>query len=204
MKIRRMWGSRLALVLTGAVAVGCGGDPGADTGSDSSDDTDSGEVTPPPETESEGEVVGWLEIGWGEGQYVPLSDGDDFPLVRGGQGAEMFPIPLRGAEFYLPGNPTTWMDADGPLIDVEMDIEGFNDGVGGHFKRIANYQLDWVVLEDGTYESSFVPFLMPDGVDSADINGLPAHLTVRVRPLNQATLEAELDVVVFVDEAIDN
>ena len=206
MKTRGMWESRFALALTATVAIGCGGgEPGSTATDDTGEDTTEGgesdtDITPPPATDSEGEEVGWFEVGWGEGQYVPLADGDDFPVVRGGQGAEMFPIPLRGAEFYLPGNPTTWMDANGPFVDIEMDVEGFNDGVGGHFKRIANYQLDWVILEDGSYESSFIPLLMPDGITGTDINGLPAHLSVRLRPFNQAPLEVELDLVIVAED----
>jgi hypothetical protein len=146
--------------------------------------------------------VGWYQVGWGQGEFVPLADGDPFPIVLGGQGAQMLPMPLQGGEWYLPDNPTSWMDETGPLVDMEIDIEGWNDGPGGHFKRIANYTLDWVVLPDGTYQSSFLPIIVPDGVDPADIEGEPAHLWVRLRPYEQPALEMELDVVVTVsDEA---
>lgn len=169
---------------------------GTDDGSTNTDSVTESETE--PGTESEGEPVGWFELGWGEGQYVPIADGDPLPIVRGGQGAEMFPLPLRGAEFYLPSDIVSWMDETGPLVDLEMDIEGYNDGIGGHFKRIANYTLDWVVLEDGTYQSSFLPVLVPDGIDTDELEGLPAHLTVRLRPYEQPPLTLELDVVVTV------
>jgi len=191
MKYRWGRGSQSAQVLFG-LAMGCNASAGG--GDTEGEDTTASE-TAEPQTDSEGEFA-WLEIGWGEGQYVPLADGDAFPVVRGGQGAEMFPMPLRGAEFYLPGNPTTWMDENGPLVDVEIDIEGHNDGVGGHFKRIANYQLDWEIVEDGTYLSSYIPILIPDGVDSDELEGLPAHVLVRVRPHEEETIVRELDLVV--------
>lgn len=145
--------------------------------------------------------VGWFQVGWGQEGFVPLADGDAFPIVLGGQGAQMFPMPFQGGEWFLPENPTSWMNEDGPLVDMEMDIEGWNDGPGGHFKRIANYTLDWTVLPDGTYQSSFLPIIVPDGVAPEDIEGEPAHLWVRLRPHEQPALEVELDVVVTLGEA---
>lgn len=150
------------------------------------------------ESESGGEVIGWFEMGWGEGQYLPVASGDTLAIVRGGQGAEMFPLPFRGGEWFLPGDTVSWMDEDGPLIDLTMDIEGYNDGVGGHFKYIANYPLDWFVLDDGTYESSYLPVIVPDGIDTAELEGLPAHIEVKLRPHQQPTLSLELDVIVTV------
>ncbi len=126
------------------------------------------------------------------------TDGDEFPIVRGGQGGEMFPMPLRGAEFYLPADEVSWMDETGPLVDLEMDVEGFNVGPLGHFKYIANYTLDWVVLPDGTYQSSWLPIIVPDGIDTDELDGKPAHLWVRLRPYKQPELELELDVVISV------
>ncbi|MCH9681777.1 MAG: hypothetical protein K0V04_10115 [Deltaproteobacteria bacterium] len=186
--MKRWWaGASRSTLLAGLVA-GLVAVPGCDDGSSS----ETGEGS-----ESSGDDgVGWFEIGWGQDSYVAISDGDDFPVVRGGQGSEMFPMPLQGAEFYLPGNPTSWMDADAPLVDLEMDVEGFNDGPGGHFKRIANYALDWVIREDGTYESAFLPILMPDGIDTEQLDGLPAHIHVQLRPFDQPMLVRELDVII--------
>lgn len=217
MHLLRVRPTRSALVLSAAVALllpGCGAPSPSETTSpgesddDDSTDSDPTDDDPSATNTSEGvdssttePPVGWFIAGWGDGEFVPLADGDPFPIVLGGQGAQMFPMPLQGGEWYLPGNPTSWMDETGPLVDFEMDIEGFNDGPGGHFKRIANYTLDWVVLEDGTYQSSFLPIIVPDGVAPEDIEGLPAHLFVRLRPYEQPALELELDVVVTVGPA---
>lgn len=217
MHLLRVRLTRSALVLTAAVALplpGCGAPSPSETTSQDESDDDSSDSDPtdsdPSATNTSNAVddtstteapVGWFIAGWGDGEFVPLADGDPFPIVLGGQGAQMFPMPLQGGEWYLPGNPTSWMDETGPLVDFEMDIEGFNDGPGGHFKRIANYTLDWVVLEDGTYQSSFLPIIVPDGVAPEDIEGLPAHLLVRLRPYEQPALELELDVVVAVGPA---
>lgn len=190
----------LSLVLAACGPSGSGESDGtAKSEASDSDPTDSatseGSATTAEDTEA---AVGWFEVGWGDGQYVPIADGDEFPIVRGGQGAQMFPMPLRGAEFYLPADPTSWMDETGPLVDLEIDIEGFNDGPGGHFKRIANYTLDWNVQADGTYQSSYLPIIVPDGIDAEDLEGEVAHLWVRLRPHEQPALELELDVVVTV------
>lgn len=175
----------------GACEAGGGSDGSADSTTDgATDDSTSADTDPEP--------IGWIELGWGDGTYVPLSDGDDFPIVRGGQGSEMFPLPMRGAEFFLPENPTTWMNELGPLVDVNLDIEGYNDGIGGHFKRVANYRVDWTIEEDGTYSSTFVPIIMPDGITPEEIDGLPVHVYVRLRPHEQPAIETELDLVVRV------
>ncbi len=184
--MKRWWdsASRSALLVAGLALslAACDEDPSAEDG-DSSDSSDSG-----------GEI-GWFEVGWGEGDYTAVVDGGDFPVIRGGQGSEMFPMPLQGAEFYLPDDPTSWMHPEAPLVDLEMDVPGYNDGPGGHFKRIANYALDWSVLDDGTYESAFLPILVPDGIDTDELDGLSAHLWVQVRPSGQPALVRELDVV---------
>ncbi len=190
------------LILAAVLVGGCTSDDTDDSATQAgtaSDDT--GPTTHEPESTSAsdtGDPIGSFEIGWGQDDFTPIADGDEFPIVVGGQGAQMFPMPLRGAEFFLPGNPTSWMDETGPLVDFEMDIEGWNNGPGGHFKRIANYTLDWVVLADGTYQSSFLAVIVPDGIDASEIEGETAHLWVRLRPHDQPALELELDVVVTV------
>lgn len=192
------FGCLLAVVACDATPPGGSESATETSGSESDTETEGDSATSMSAT---GDTIGWFEIGWGEDQYTPIADGDAFPIVRGGQGAEMFPMPLRGAEFYLPADPTSWMDETGPLVDIEIDIDGFNDGPSGHFKRIANYTLDWVVREDGTYESSFLPIIVPDGIDSDELDGKTAHIWVRLRPFEQPSLELELDVVVDVMSA---
>lgn len=181
-----------------------GTSPGDSEGSESSSGLSATNTSQPTadtvDTADTEAPVGWFEVGWGQGELVPLADGDPFPIVLGGQGAQMFPMPLRGGEWYLPGNPTSWMDETGPLVDMDMDVEGYNDGPGGHFKHIANYTLDWIILPDGSYQSSFLPILVPDGVTPEELEGLPAHLWVRLRPYEQPALELELDVVITVSD----
>ena len=194
--LRRSRSALVVLALVGTAA-GCEASPGpGDTAGEDESDT---QVDPTDsESADTGEPIGWIEAGWGEFDYTPLTNGSQFPIVRGGQGAEMFPMPLRGGEFYLPGNPTSWLDEDGPLVDVTVDIDGFNDSTGGHFKYIANYSLDWDILDDGSYQSSFIPIIVPDQINSDDLEGLPAHIELRVRPHEQPPLELSLDVVVTV------
>lgn len=216
MNLRWVRASRSALVLlaASAVLVACGSDDASESASHSAGETESDDDSSSnsasassPSSSADTETtagdteapVGWFQVGWGQGEFVPIADGDDFPIVLGGQGAQMFPMPLRGAEFFLPGNPTSWMDETGPFVDFQMDIEGYNVGTGGHFKYIANYTLDWIVLPDGTYQSSFLPIIVPDGIDAEELAGLPAHVWVRLRPHEQPALELELDVVVTVD-----
>jgi hypothetical protein len=214
---RRVRRTRSALVLVtaaGVVVAGCGApspnestSQGESEAEDSTSDLSATNTSRPTATADTADTadteapVGWFQVGWGDGEFVPIADGDPFPIVLGGQGAQMFPMPFQGGEWYLPENPTSWMDETGPLVDMDMDIEGWNDGPGGHFKHIANYTLDWIVLPDGTYQSSFLPIIVPDGVEPEDIEGEPAHIWVRLRPFEQPALELELDVVVTIGEA---
>lgn len=218
MQILRARRSHSALVLAAAsLAVlcspGCGAPESSEStthgeseGSESSSGLSASNTSQPTESVGTADTadteapVGWFEVGWGQGELVPLTDGDPFPIVLGGQGAQMFPMPLRGGEWYLPDNPTSWMDETGPLVDMDMDVEGYNDGPGGHFKHIANYTLDWIILPDGSYQSSFLPILVPDGITPEELEGLPAHLWVRLRPYEQPALEVELDVVITVSD----
>jgi len=173
-------------------AIGCGAQPQVD-GTSSSDGTDVGTT----ETPTTGEpVVGWFDVGWGDLQWHPLEDGGTLKVVWGGQGAAMFPLPIRGAEFVLPDPPDDYTSELAPILDLQLDIEGHNDGVGGHFKRIANYPITFAVLPDGSYEYIYLAVLLPDEIDPAILDGLPAHLSVQLRPYGSAPLVIERDLVV--------
>lgn len=158
------------------------------------------EGDPIEEGDPTGEPIGWFEIGWGDQEFNPLPDGGDLHIVWGSQGAAMFPMPVRGAEFVLPDDPGDFYDEKAPLLDLELDIDGFNDGFGGHFKRIANYPLGFDVLPDGTYEFIYVRVLVPDTLDPRELRGRAAHLWVQLRPHDSGPLIEERDLTVVVDE----
>jgi hypothetical protein len=143
----------------------------------------------------------WFEVGWGDQAFATLEDGDEFPVVWGGQGAAMFPMPVRGGGFVLPEDPRNYLDEKAPIMDLHVDIDGYNTGIGGHFKRIANYPVVFSILEDGTYEFVYVAIILPDEVDPFEIDGLPATLWVQLRPYDREPLIHELELVVSV---IDN
>ena len=176
-------------ILSAALTLGC-----------ESEDPDSMETSDTSSMETEGEpVVGWIEVGFGEYDFTPLSDGGEMHIVWGGQGAAMFPMPIRGGEFELPDDPRDYTDEKAPLLDLTIDIDGFNHGVGGHFKRIANYPLQFDILEDGTYEFIYVQVIVPDDIDPAELEGKTAHLEVQLDPWGSAPLVQELDLQVTVD-----
>jgi hypothetical protein len=165
-------------------------------GDDSDTDSDTLETsdTDPPE-------AGWFQVGWGIDSFAPIENGSEFTIVWGTQGAAMFPMPVRGGDFVLPDDPGDYTDPKAPLMDLELDIEGHNDGFGGHFKRIANYPLVFEVLEDGTYEFLYVAIILPDDKDPLELEGLPAHLHVTLRPYEVAPIEIDLDLVVATEPA---
>lgn len=172
---------------------GCDGDTQAPATS-TSDGTASG-------GDGDGDGV-WFDAGWGVDAFTPLEDGDDLTVVLGGQGLEMFPIPIRGAGFGLPDDPSDYTDERAPLVNLHVDIEGHNDGVGGHYRRMANYAIPFTVLPDGTYEFLYIAVILPDGPDdppSSELVGLPAHLHVEIRPHDHAPIAVDKDLVIALE-----
>jgi len=177
----------LPLVLP-ACTDGSSGD--GDTGSmvSSTDDTSASEST--------GASAGTIALGSGQEEFHPLEEGGDLEVVFGSQGSAMFPIIIRGSEFPLPEDTTDWMHEEAPTIELWLDIEGHNDGFGGHFKRIDNYPLGFESVGDGTYDSTFVAVLLPDDKQPEDLEGLPATLWVELTPFESAPINAEVNLTV--------
>ncbi|MBX7078097.1 MAG: hypothetical protein K1X88_02850 [Nannocystaceae bacterium] len=197
--VRGLRGAGWLGVALGLLA-GCGGARSIDEQGTASDaetsaaSSEGGDSTGAP-------VVGWFELGWGATEFNPLHDGDTLQVVWGGQGAAMFPLPLRGGEFVLPDPPDDYESELAPLFDLTIDIEGHDDGVGGHFKYLANYPITFEILPDGSYEFVYVAVLLPEDIDPSILDGLPAHLHARLRPYGSAPLELDLDLVVAGAEA---
>jgi hypothetical protein len=202
-EVRRTTACVVALA-AGLALAGCteSGDPPAESETETSDsesESMSGSVTESDGSTGDEEVIGWVDVGFGETTFAPIEDGGEMHIVWGSQGAAMFPMPIRGAEFTLPDDPADFTDERAPMMDLTVDIDGFNDGVGGHFKRIANYPVAFSVLGDGTYEFIYVRVIVPDTIDPMDLDGRPAHLWVQVDPYDSAPLVVEYDLTVRVD-----
>jgi hypothetical protein len=180
-------------------------DPGDDVGEETGADTETSTM-PSSQSQSASEsdamtetgdpASGWFEVGWGIDSFAPIEAGDEFPIVYGNQGSAMFPMPIRAGEFVLPDDPSDYLDPRAPKMNLELDIEGHNDGFGGHFKRIANYPLVFEILPDGTYEFLYVAIILPDEKVPEDLVGLPAHLRVEIQPYESEPIVRELDLVV--------
>ncbi len=160
---------------------------------------DATDTDTPPST-TDGPPTGTVELGWGIDSFTPLQDGGEFRVVWGTQGAAMFPMPVRASGITLPDDPSDFLDPRAPKMNLELDIEGHNDGFGGHFKRIANYAMTFEVLDDGTYEFLYVAILIPDDKDPLELAGLPAHLWVEVTPYDSPPIVVEYDLTVVVDD----
>ena len=168
-----------------ALATGCPGPADADDSDDADASSDSTSSDP-----------GWFEIGWGVEEFNALEPGSDLEVVWGTQGAAMFPLPLRGGGFVLPEDPRDYESPMAPKFDLQIDIDGHNDGVGGHFMYLANYPITFEIEPDGSYEFLYVAARLPDVIDPTTLEGLTAHLWTRLRPYESEEIVLELDLVV--------
>lgn len=138
------------------------------------------------EDESTGSLLNdaWIEPGWGKEAFHSLADGDDYPIVLGGQGAYMFTLPLQAGGFVLPDKEVHWTDPSVPTIEAWLDIDGYDTILDSraHFTSVIDYPLTFRVLEDGTYEYVRVSLLLPDGLlGFDDILGRGATLHLEVQ-----------------------
>ncbi|MBV1858092.1 MAG: hypothetical protein KUG77_06740, partial [Nannocystaceae bacterium] len=174
-----------------ALLSGCDEPPpgGDDTGTDTEDSSgESGE-----------EVVGFLEVGFGENNFTPIEDGGELELVWGTQGSAMIPLPIHAGGITVPDDPRDYTDERAPLLDVTLDIEGEDPGFCGHFKCVSNYPMSFDVLSDGTYEFMYVRVIMPDGVDVQSLDGKAATLRVELSPIDSGTLVQEFNLTVLAE-----
>ena len=150
------------------------------------------------ETSADGRK-GWFEIGWGEYDFAEVVDGGELNIVWGAQGSAMYPMPVRGGEFGLAPDPKDYSDDRAPILDLELDVEGTEDSLCGHFKCVANYPITFDILPDGSYEFIYVRVIVPDDVDPTTLQGRAAHLWVQLDPYDSEPHEVEYDFTLNVD-----
>ena len=170
-----------------------GEDEASDEGSGSSDagDGETGELPPSD---------GWFELGQGEDNFSPLTDGGPIDLVLGGQGLWMFPMPVRGGGFALPDNPLDFDDPNSPRLSVTFDVDDFTTVSGDHFAKIGNLPVPFDDLGDGTCEYIYLPVIAPNEfTDGCSIDGHTAHVSATLAVGGGgAPLTFDLDLVVVV------
>ncbi len=189
----------LGLALIGTSLTGCEDEPpeqSMDTG-DTVDDDDSDSTD--ESGESGEEVVGYLEVGFGETDFTPLEDGGELRVVWGAQGSAMFPMPIRAGGITVPDDPADYTDERAPILDVTLDIEGEEPGFCGHFKCVANYPMSFELLDNDTLQFMYVRVIMPDGVDVASLDGKVATLRVELDPVDSGTLVEEFELTVVAE-----
>ncbi len=186
-----------ALTITCALLSGC--DPSAplygDGDGDGSNDGNSGD--------SGGNSDAWFEVGQGEFEWAELETQGPLEMVLGGQGLLMFPMPIRAGRFALPEDPKDYTDPDIPILDIYLDVEGFNIGFGGHFARIANYPMPFEILEDGSYEFIYATLFVPDElINPCDVDELPATIHAELETAEGDLLTFDRKVVIQVPPSL--
>lgn len=146
-----------------------------------------------------GGPVGTFEIGWGEFAFEPVVDGGELHIVWGSQGAAMYPMPVRGSEFFLAPDPKDFTDERTPMLGLELDVDGIEPGLCGHFKCIYNYPITFDILPDGSYEFVYVRVIVSDGIDPSTLHGRAAHLWVELDPWDSDPHVVEYDFTMNVD-----
>jgi len=195
----------LALATTGCPD---GGEP-ADSGAADSGATDSGAATEPetsasttmpsgetdPDPTTGGEVEPWLEAGWGISEFNPFEG--TFPVVVGPQGLAMFSMPLRGAGFYSPPDPS-FDNPDMPILQAWVDVPGYAITPDGHFNEVVDYPaLFYPSLDEpGVLAGPAVWLVIPDQAEPEEIAGLDAHLHVEMLDVEGVLLEIDHDLVI--------
>jgi len=185
----------LSLALGCALLSGCDEPPPGD--SDTSEET--GDDTGEDSGESGEEVVGFLDVGFGETDFTPIVDGGELRVVWGAQGSAMIPLPIRAGGITVPDDPRDYTDERAPLLDVTLDVDGEDAGFCGHFKCVSNYPMSFDVLSDGTYEFMYVRMIMPDGVDVQSLDGKTATLRVELSPIDSGTLIEEFELTLLAE-----
>lgn len=123
--------------------------------------------------------------------FDPLEDGDTVDMIAGGQGLEMLALPMRAGGFEIDLANERW-----PMLDMHVDVEDHNDGVGGHFTRLANYPVWFDEAEDGDYEFFYLTVILPADVPLSDLVGLHATIEATLEPAGEEPFSHEVDFVI--------
>jgi hypothetical protein len=186
------------------------GDTGSDSGATSSDSSAATTTEPSTTTSATttstttdatvttGAEEGWIEIGWGLDVFTPFEEGGPFPIYRGTQGLYMFTMPIRGGGFPLPPDPSDFTHPDIPMLDVWLDIEGYEVTPDGHFIEYTDYPVpfDIDLSAGGTYEYVSVWMVISETTDPAALEGLPAQLHAELSCADGQVLIANQALVV--------
>lgn len=153
------------------------------------------ETAPPAESTSQSSAEPWLEVGWGVSEFNEFEG--TLPLVIGPQGLAMFSMPMRGAGFYNPPDPS-FDNPDMPVLHAWVDVPGYALTPDGHFNEVLDYPALFYPSLDlpGALESPAVWLVIPDAVEPAELTGQPALLHAEMIDADGVMLTQDHDLVI--------
>lgn len=189
----------LALLVSGLACEGAG--PGS---SEAEAEAESG---PPSDI--------WIDFadGCSVEPYVAIEEAEPptITMVLGGQGLLMFPLHIRAGGFDLPPDLSP-VDPGAPRLDLNVYVDGYNDGPGDTFARIANYPVFFseVEGEDQTYQFRYLTVFVPDEVSGSGSNEQPTAVDGKIARFewsfevaDEAPLEGSFTAVIEVPQPFE-
>jgi hypothetical protein len=142
----------------------------------------------------------WFVLGWDyvDG-WIDLDPGGPFTITIGGQGAWMIPLGVRGEGFCVPADPYAYDLV--PTLDASIDAQGRAEPIAA----VLGFPVSFQPLYDdeggpGTLGYTFIPMIIDDAIDPAELEGIPATIHAELRARDTPPLSFTLDGVLTVSD----
>jgi len=139
----------------------------------------------------------WFVLGWDYiGGWIELEPGDPLTITIGGQGLWMIPLGVRGEGFCVPADPYAYDLV--PTLDARIEAEGRPTPVAA----VVGFPVSFEPLDetDRTLGYTFIPMIIDDTIDPAELEGVPATIHAELRARDTPPLSFTLDGVLTISD----